>query len=66
MTLSEWKGLVITQEVMHELERRIQEQTDLLITSAGHDPRLDSFRSGVIAALKDVVSFQFDEEPQID
>lgn len=61
MTLSEWKGLGLTQEVLAELTRRINEHKENLVFSAGIDPRLDSYRGGAIAALKDVVEFHFDE-----
>lgn len=66
MTLSEWKSLAITQEFIAELKRRANEQKDMLVTSAGRDPILDSFRSGVIAAISDVVDFHFDEETHGD
>lgn len=34
--------------------------TEQLVTSAGHNPVLDSFRSGTIAAFKDVINYNFD------
>jgi hypothetical protein len=64
VTLTDWKSLAITQEFIAELKRRVLEQTELLSGSAGVDPRTDSYRAGVIAALKDVVEFHFDEETQ--
>lgn len=61
--LNEWKHLDITQEVFLELNRRVKDYTEELVNSAGVDSRRDSFLAGAIAALKDVVDFQFDEEP---
>jgi hypothetical protein len=61
VTLSDWKSLTITEEFVAELQRRLDEQKEELTDSAGVDPRLDSYRSGVIAALKDVVDFHFEE-----
>lgn len=62
MTLSEWKSLGITEEFMSELKRRISEMKDQLGVSAGVNPQADSYRSGVINALQDVVDFHFDDE----
>ena len=64
MTLSEWKSLAITQEYMAELKRRIEDQKEDLVLSAGVNPIRDSYRSGIIAALTDAVEFHFDEESQ--
>lgn len=66
MTLTDWKSLLVTQEFMGELKRRIEDQKEELASSAGVNSQLDSYRSGVIAALKDVVDFHFDEETQLD
>ncbi len=55
MTLSDWKHLEVTQEVLLELQRRIDVLSEELVMSAGIDPRLDAYRSGAIAALRDVV-----------
>jgi hypothetical protein len=54
--------MAITQEYMAELKRRSDEQTEALVGSAGHNPILDSYRSGVIAAYKDAVDFHFEED----
>lgn len=62
MKLRDWKQLVITQEVLAELKKRVESLKDSLVQSAGVDPRLDSYRSGAIAALQDVINFQFDDE----
>jgi hypothetical protein len=62
VTLNEWKSLEITREFVDVFKRRIEEQKESLASSAGVDSRLDSWRSGVIAALSDVV--HFDEETQ--
>lgn len=62
MTLSDWKTLSITQEFMGEFKRRQRTLTEELADSAGVDPRLDAYRAGVIAALKDLVDFQIEED----
>lgn len=62
MTLTEWKNLAITEEFLAELKRRINDTKDELAASAGVNPILDSYRSGIIAALGDAVDFHFDEE----
>jgi hypothetical protein len=65
VTLSDWKEMAITQEFLAELQRRLNAEKESLTESAGVDPRLDSYRAGVIAALKDVVDFHFDEENSV-
>jgi hypothetical protein len=62
VTLSEWKSLAVTQEFMAELNSRIESYTEQLVTSAGVSPVADSYRSGAIMALRDVVDFHFDTE----
>ncbi len=62
MTLRDWKDLSITQEFLMELKRRSEVLKEDLAQSAGVDSRLDSYRCGAIAALKDVIEFTFDEE----
>ncbi len=62
MTLNDWKSLEITEEILNELKKRVDILTESLVESAGVDPRRDAFHSGAIAALRDVLSFEFDEE----
>lgn len=64
MTLKEWAGLEITQEFILEFKDRIKDLSEALVTSAGVDPRYDAYRSGAIAACKDVVNFHEKEESQ--
>lgn len=64
MTLNEWNSFSITQEFVAELKRRQVEVRDKLAMSAGIDPRLDSYRSGVYAALEDVINFRFEENEE--
>lgn len=66
MTLTDWKNLPITEEFLLELKRRVVELKDALAGSAGINPQADSFRSGAIAALEDVVNFHFDTEVDVD
>lgn len=61
MTLNDWKSLEITEEILNELKRRVENLKESLVESAGVDPRLDAYRSGAIAAFKDVLSFEFEE-----
>ena len=62
MTLNDWRSLELTQEILMELKRRSDDLKEALVESAGVDPRLDSYRAGAIAALKDIISFEFTEE----
>jgi hypothetical protein len=62
VTLSEWRGFAITQEVMAELKRRQTEAKEALAYNAGINPRMDAWRSGAIAAYEDMLNIQLDEE----
>ncbi len=61
MNLKEWKELKETQEVMFEIQRRIDDCTEQLVASAGIDPRRDSYLAGVVAALRDVTEITIEE-----
>ncbi len=62
MTLTDWKNLSITQEIFTEIKRRQDEIKEELIPSAGKNPIVDSFRSGAIMALEDVLTIELNEE----
>lgn len=62
MTLSDWRQLDATQEVFLEIKRRMDVLTEELVLSAGNDPRLDAYRSGAIAAFRDVVGITLEED----
>ena len=62
MTLSDWKNLSITQEIFAELKRRQEDLKETLLASAGQNPILDSYRSGAILTLEDVLNIELNEE----
>lgn len=62
MTLSDWKNLSITQEIFAELKRRQEDLKENLVVSAGQNPILDSYRSGAILTLEDVLNIELNEE----
>lgn len=62
MTLTDWKNLSITQEIFAELKRRQDDLKESLLSSAGQNPILDSYRSGAILTLEDVLNIELNEE----
>lgn len=62
MTLSDWKNLSITQEIFAELKRRQEDLKENLVVSAGQNPIIDSYRSGAILTLEDVLNIELNEE----
>lgn len=44
------------------IHERVKDMTEILVTSAGHNSVLDSYNSGIISALKDVLENNFIEE----
>jgi hypothetical protein len=64
VTLSEWKGFSITQEIMGEIRRRQEWLKDQLAEQAGLDPVTDREKVGAIKAYQDILDIELaDEEP---
>ena len=60
----DWKRHPVTQQVFSQLEARITEIVDQMVTQAGYiDPRTNAYMGGSIAAYKDMLLIDF-EEPQ--
>lgn len=57
-----WKTHPITKQVFAALREREADVLEALATSAGKDSVLDSFRSGYIAAVRDVVLTTLEDE----
>lgn len=62
MTLNEWKGIDLTQEILLEIKRRQDWAKERLIDTAGLDPLEDRKLVGVIAAYEDVLNIELEEE----
>jgi hypothetical protein len=62
VTLNDWKSLSITQELMGEWKRRQDFAKEYLEANAGLDPAQDRFYCGVIAAYRDMLDIELDEE----
>lgn len=60
----DWKRHPVTQQVFSQLEARVTEIADQMVSQAGYiDPRMNAYMGGSIAAYKDMLLIDF-EEPQ--
>lgn len=66
MTLQEWKGFSVTQEIMGELRKRQAEAKEYLAHNAGIDPLRDRWYTGTIAAYEDMLNIELDGETHGD
>jgi len=62
VTLSEWKSLPITGELMGEWKRRQESAKEYLAKHAGLEPLQDRWYTGVIAAYEDMLDIELDDE----
>lgn len=62
----DWKQHPITKRVFAGLLEQEQSITEQLITSAGVDPAEDRFKSGYIAALRDVYLIRLEDEEDMN
>ncbi len=61
MTLSDWKHLEITQEILGALKERQAYLKEVLSESAGIDPLEDRWKTGVIAGYQDILDIEVEE-----
>lgn len=61
MTLNEWKGFEITQEVVGAIKNLRAYAIEQLAESAGIDPLKDRWLCGAIAAYNDFLDIQIEE-----
>lgn len=61
MTLSDWKQLSITQEILAELKRRQNWAKEELAEQAGINPLLDREKVGAIKAYQDMLDIELEE-----
>ena len=52
----------VTKLMRRRIHERVKDLTEVLVTSAGHNPVLDSYNSGIISALRDVLENNFLDE----
>ena len=57
----EWAKLPVTKTVFRTLRNRIKDRAEELSFSAGIEPLDDRFKTGGIAALRDVVQIKYDD-----
>ena len=62
MTLSEWKGFSLTQEIMGELKRRQEWLKEQLAEQAGLNPIADREKVGAIKAYQDMLDIELADE----
>jgi len=62
VTLSEWKGFSLTQEIMGELKRRQEWLKEQLAEQAGLNPIADREKVGAIKAYQDMLDIELADE----
>ena len=58
----DWKNSHVTKEVFSHLKARVDFLTEKLVDSAGQDPGSDSVARGYIAAYKDLLLIEYEDE----
>jgi hypothetical protein len=56
VTFYDWKALSITQVIIAELQKRVENYLEELAQSAGVDPLEDRRKCGIIAAYREIIN----------
>lgn len=66
LTLSDWKNLSITQEILTEIKRRQTWAKEQLAEQAGLDPLADREKVGAIKAYQDILDIELEDSTSYD
>ena len=62
--ISDWLNSEVTQTLWKWLESTVETQTETLVLSAGDNPSIDRYRSGVICTARDILNLDFLERDE--